>query len=149
MALIGLALMTCIGGGLFLWLAPRQWEAVALLQVDHQELERLELERLSHAIPSEGFGAPFIPTEFEWISSKSILFPVIEKLNLTQRWNRLSFHKQPMQRIDAYQVMKRYLVIVNLRDLGQMQVKREHHRNSQNHKRRGPKIHDNSCGIKR
>jgi hypothetical protein len=112
-----------MGYCLLLWLTPCQWEATALVNVNFKEFDRLQdLHKERYEASPPPYGAWFYPTELELIYSKVYLYSVIEKLNLVERWNQHPHHKQPLEQLDAYLILKRYLVVVPLRDVDQIQV---------------------------
>jgi uncharacterized protein involved in exopolysaccharide biosynthesis len=96
---MALSLACAIGGGMFLWLAPRQWAAVTLLRVD-PELERLD----SYSALQ---GPMFIQSEWERIACRMVLYQVTENLHLIERWKDKLAKDREVTKADVYPLLKK------------------------------------------
>jgi uncharacterized protein involved in exopolysaccharide biosynthesis len=117
LGLMALSLAGAIAGGLFLWVAPRQWAAVTLLRID-PELERLDWEAAGREP-----GPFFIPSEWEKIGCKMVLYQVAENLHLIERWkDKLPKHRE-VTKADVYPLLRKRLEVRWVGDHEHIQIK--------------------------
>ncbi len=75
--------LVVISVGVITLLLPKQYYATALIQVQ----QNADFEIFQSLGPGSGFDPRFTSTQFEIIKSQQILEPVVEKLELRERWS--------------------------------------------------------------
>jgi len=75
-------LLVVITAGVATYFMPKQYMSTATMQIKQYEIAI----QLFNPTQGESSGARFIPTQFEIIQQKEMLYPVIDALGLEQKW---------------------------------------------------------------
>ena len=108
---IGLLLMTA--GVSLLALAPRWYQATVRVAVEQTSAVATN--------PPTAQGH-WVQRDFERISSKLVLFPVITNLHLNQSWAEILGRKEPLETGEAYRMLKERMEIRQARGTGPIEI---------------------------
>jgi succinoglycan biosynthesis transport protein ExoP len=113
---LGVFLLVVIATGVATYLSPRQYKSFATLEVQPDMTSVRIFERQT---PVVGDDRKFSPTQFQIISRKGVLYPVIDRLDLQTKW---ASKGKALPKEIAYAKLLRMLAVEEIRNTNLIQI---------------------------
>src|SRR6516162_4939483 len=98
---------------------PREYRSFATIELQPDMTSVRIFENPSAAINNPRYDPKFVPTQFQIITRKGILYPVIDMLDLQKKWGR---HGQTLPKESAYDKLQRSLSLEEIRNTNLIQI---------------------------
>ncbi len=114
---LGVFLLVVMAAGIFTYLSPRQYRSFVTLEVQPDLTPVRIFEHQTQAEASDD--RKFSPTQFQILSRKGVLYPVIDRLNLQAKWGSKG---EALPREIAYTKLLRMLTVEEIRNTNLIQI---------------------------
>jgi len=101
------------------YLQPREYSSFATIELRPDMTPVRIFENEPVASERTGFDPKFTPTQFQIITRKGVLYPVIEQLELDKKWGSIG---QPMPKEFAYSKLEQMLSLQEIRNTNLIQI---------------------------
>ena len=101
------------------YLQPREYSSFATIELRPDMTPVRIFENDTVASERTGFDPKFTPTQFQIITRKGVLYPVIEQLELDKKWGSIG---QPMPKEFAYSKLEQMLSLQEIRNTNLIQI---------------------------
>ena len=101
------------------YLQPREYSSFATIELRPDMTPVRIFENETAASERTGFDPKFTPTQFQIITRKGVLYPVIEQLELDKKWGSIG---QPMPKEFAYSKLEQMLSLQEIRNTNLIQI---------------------------
>jgi uncharacterized protein involved in exopolysaccharide biosynthesis len=98
---------------------PREYSSFATIELRPDMTPVRIFENQPATSDNRGFDPKFTPTQFQIITRKGVLYPVIEKLELEQKWG---LKGQPLPKELVYTKLERMLSLQEIRNTNLIQI---------------------------
>ena len=101
------------------YLMPREYSSFATIELQPDMTSVRIFGDKPEAMNNSTYDPKFIPTQFQIISRKGVLYPVIDKLDLQKKWGT---NGQTLPKEIAYDKLKRKLSLQEIRNTNLIQI---------------------------
>jgi len=101
------------------YLMPREYSSFATIELQPDMTSVRIFDNKPEAMNNSTYDPKFVPTQFQIISRKGVLYPVIDKLDLQKKWGT---NGQTLPKEIAYDKLKRKLSLQEIRNTNLIQI---------------------------
>jgi polysaccharide biosynthesis transport protein len=101
------------------YFVPREYSAFATIELRRDMTSVRIFDNRPEAVNNSTYDPKFVPTQFQIISRKGVLYPVIDKLDLQKKWGA---NGQTLQKEIAYDRLQRMLSLQEIRNTNLIQI---------------------------
>jgi succinoglycan biosynthesis transport protein ExoP len=101
------------------YFAPREYSSFTTIELQPDMTSVRIFDNQAQAINNPTYDPKFVPTQFQIITRKGVLYPAIDQLDLQKKWGNKGF---PLSKEIAYDRLKRRLSLEEIRNTNLIQI---------------------------